>query len=211
MERIASLARAKGVPVHSVSFIELSRILGGDRHRGVLLQIDDEIPSPRGVLKTFLKNLESQQSLVVILDGITDPHNLGAILRTADQFAVDLVILPSHKAARETDTVASISSGASAWVPVSIETNLCNAMTLMKKEGFWIYGADLQGSLVTQVELSGRVGLVIGSEGGGIRQLVRKMCDGLIRIPSSGHVDSFNASVAAGILMYEARRQQGFT
>jgi 23S rRNA (guanosine2251-2'-O)-methyltransferase len=142
----------------------------------------------------------------MVLDGITDPQNLGAILRSADQFAAELVVIPSRRSARETETVSRVSSGASVYVPLAIVPNIATALERLKESGFWIYGADIAGEPLDRVSFSEKACLVMGSEGFGMRRLVREKCDHLIRIPASGHVDSFNVSVAAGILMFEVNR-----
>lgn len=204
---LIDLAESSGVRVVFASAKEMHRSFGRIEHRGAVLNLEGRT----GIsLKSVLKKLSEPQQLVVVLDSITDPHNLGAILRSADQFSVDAVVVPSHGSAKETEAVAGVSAGASAWVTVAVEPNIKNAIDLLKKEGFWVYGADMQGEPITQIQLDGKIAIVLGSEGKGLRRLVRERCDGLISIPSSGHVDSFNVSVAAGIFMYEARRQQGY-
>ncbi len=207
LKHLIDLAERSGVRVVFASAEEMHRSLGRGEHRGAVLNLEDSA----GVsLKTTLKQLREPQQLVLVLDSITDPHNLGAILRSADQFSVDAVVISAHRSAKETETVAGVSAGASAWVTVTVESNIRNAIDLLKKEGFWVFGADMQGDPITQIRLEGQIAIVLGSEGNGLRRLVRESCDRLISIPSSGHVDSFNVSVAASILMYEVRRQQGY-
>ncbi len=213
-EALAGLARERRIPVRAVTDEELDRLCGVGRHRGAALQLE-RAPAPPGAgglgsLEEALDGLTGEQVLVLFLDEITDPHNLGAILRSADQFAADLVVVPAHGAARETETVSRVSAGASAHVPLRTVANLAQAMDGCKQRGFWIYGAEAGGDPVDRVDLKGRVGLVMGSEGKGLRRLVRERCDRMIAIPAAGGVQSFNVSVAAGILMYEIRRQQGF-
>jgi 23S rRNA (guanosine2251-2'-O)-methyltransferase len=147
--------------------------------------------------------------MVLALDGITDVHNLGALMRSADLFNADAVIVPGHRSAKDSDVVAKISSGASAFVPLFEVTNLVRTLGRLKDAGFWIYGADTDGQPAPRTNLAGNTALVLGSEGRGISRLVRETCDALVCIPARGHVDSFNVSVAGGILMYEIRRQQG--
>ena len=161
-------------------------------------------------LRERLAEISSPSALILLLDEISDPRNLGAILRSADQFRVELVILPTRRAARETQAVVQTSAGASLYVPVASVPNLAAGLEAAKEAGFWVYGADLGGRRLDSVSFEGRVALVLGSEGAGLRRLVRERCDALVRIPSGGHVDSLNVSVAAGILMYEIRRQQDF-
>lgn len=146
-------------------------------------------------------------TLVIILDHIEDPHNYGAIIRSADAFGADLVVVPERRAAPQTDVVARASAGALAWVPTATVTNLARAVEKLKKAGFWVWAADMDGTPLPQADLKGRVALVLGSEGSGVSRLVRDLCDGAVSVPMTGHVDSFNVSVAAAICMYEVRRR----
>jgi 23S rRNA (guanosine2251-2'-O)-methyltransferase len=159
--------------------------------------------------EAFLRAAESKdESLVVVLDHLSDPHNFGAILRSADQFGADLVLCPSARSVRETDTVFSSSAGAAAWVPQAYVPNLAQALAGLKMAGFWVYGADMGGRPAWELDLSGKVALVLGSEGGGLGRLLAKTADALVGLPALGHVDSLNVSVAAGILMYEVLRRR---
>ena len=141
-----------------------------------------------------------------MLDGITDPHNLGAILRSADQFGVDLVIIPERRSVQANETVQKVSSGAAQYVKMSVVTNLSREIAYLKENGFWVYGADMSGNSSYEEKFSKRSVIVMGSEGDGISQLVRKNCDYITSIPMQGHIDSLNVSVATGILLYEYRR-----
>jgi 23S rRNA (guanosine2251-2'-O)-methyltransferase len=208
--QIQKLAEKKGVPVSEVDDAELTRLCGSEAHRGILLALERPSSSQRSSLKHHLQDLEGDKSLVLVLDGITDPQNLGAILRSADQFGVQLVIIPSRRSAQENQTVSKVSSGASEYVPLAVVPNIVSSLETLKEQGFWIFGADADGQSTGALDLKGKVCIVLGSEGDGMHRLVRERCDFLVSIPSSGHVDSFNVSVAAGILMFEARRQQGF-
>jgi 23S rRNA (guanosine2251-2'-O)-methyltransferase len=147
---------------------------------------------------------------VVILDGITDPHNLGAVLRSADQFGVDLVVLPERRSAHLGDTVSRTSAGADRWVRTAAATNVSRAIAALQERGFWVYGADVEGAPAHTIDLTGNVALVFGREGEGLHRLVRESCDQLLCIPTTGKIDSLNVSVSAGILLYEVRRQAGF-
>jgi 23S rRNA (guanosine2251-2'-O)-methyltransferase len=211
--RLEELAAGSGVPVRTLERRELDRIAGAG-HRGAVLRLEELPGAPSGpgagTLAERLEALPGADALLLLLDGLSDPHNLGAILRSADQFAVDLLVLTSRRSVQATATVLRTSSGASLYVPVASVPNLVRAMELAKKSGFWIYGADLGGERLDRVRFESRTALVLGGEGWGLRRLVRERCDALVRIPARGHVDSFNVSVAAGILMYEIRRQQGF-
>jgi len=204
---IEALARSRGIAVQEVSSSELTR-LGGEEARGAVFI--GRVP-PAGLpesLDEFLEAFDAETGLVVVLDGITDPHNLGAIIRSADQFEADLVITRERRAAGDTATLARTSAGAAAHVPRVTVANIAHSVERLQARGFWVYGAAAEGRALWEVELSGRAALVLGSEGEGVSRLVRERCDELVSIPAGGHVDSLNVSVAAGILMYEARRRQ---
>jgi 23S rRNA (guanosine2251-2'-O)-methyltransferase len=143
------------------------------------------------------------------LDSITDPHNLGAILRSADKFEADLVITTERGAAGETETVAKTSAGASVWVPLLTVTNLVRTLKDLKTAGYWVYGARMDGQAAWDTAFTPKTVLVLGSEGKGLRRLVEESCDYFVGIPAGGHVDSFNVSVAAALLLYEFRRKGG--
>lgn len=204
---LIALARSVKAEIRECAEEELTRLCGRGDHRGAALELDAVGPEAER-LDAFLERLEAPQALVLVLDGITDPHNLGAILRSADQFQADLVILPNRRSARETETVARTSAGANVYVPVALVPNVTRALDALKQKGFWIYGADANGSPLAKTALTGRTALVLGSEGEGIHRLVAEHCDAMIAIPTRGHIASLNVSVAAGILLYEARRQQ---
>ncbi|MDR0464540.1 MAG: 23S rRNA (guanosine(2251)-2'-O)-methyltransferase RlmB [Treponema sp.] len=182
-------------------------------NRGIALQVfEDSGERQTGIsLENFLTDIDDQKNknaLVLILDEITDPHNYGAILRSCDQFAVDLVISRSRRNAKHAAILSQTSAGAVSWVAQAETPNLVRAAEDLKEAGFWIYGADMEGEPVYKKDLCGRTALVMGGEGSGISRLLRERCDGFIGIPSSGKIDSLNVSVAAGILLYEARRQK---
>jgi len=211
--QLEELARKKKIPVEKVSPGDLDRMCGKNEHKGAALRVRMK-QSASGIryadVKNFLRqNQEKQQLLVVLLDGITDPHNYGAILRSADQFGADLVITPEKRSVGINATVAKVSVGAHAWVPTLQVTNPGRALEELKENGFWIYGADMGGGTAPETDLTGRTVLVLGSEGSGVSRLIREKCDTMVCIPTSGHVDSLNVSVAAGILMYEVVRQRG--
>ncbi len=220
---LKELARVKKVPVrHAVDSQELAAGCGlstvdAEAARGAVLllaEVDgggDVADGERAISWSQLGRLIAslgENSLVVVLDGITDAHNLGAILRSADQFAAGLVVVPAHGTARMTETVGRISAGAAAHVSLVEVKNLARAVELLKEGGFWVYGAEGGGESVSTCRFAGKSALVMGSEGSGIGRLLRERCDKLVAIPTRGHIDSLNVSVAAGILMYEIRRQQ---
>lgn len=210
IQKLREAAESRGVAVSEVEEGELTRLCGTDSHRGAVLVLSRAPASLQKDLRHLLSALTAETALVLVLDSITDPQNLGAILRSADQFSTDIVVIPSRHSAQETQTVAKVSAGASAYVPLAVVPNIPTALELLKEKGFWIYGADTEGETTDKLDLSGKVCLVLGSEGTGMRRLIREKCDQLVRIPAAGHVDSFNVSVATGILLFETRRQQGF-
>jgi len=205
---IALIAEKQGIKVVTAEQKELDRLSGGSENRGAVLVIQEKALKKIKYtsVKNFLDNFDREESIVLLLDGITDPHNFGAILRSADQLGIDLVITPGRRSASDSPTVRKTSAGASEYVPV-VEDNLARSMDLLKKKGFWIFGADMSGRDCWSLNLKGKTALILGSEGSGISKLLAQKCDSLIKIPSSGRVDSFNVSVAAGILMYETVRQ----
>ncbi len=205
---IVDLARKSGIPIDRVTTAELDRICSSKDHRGIAFIVEEEGASPVQSLDDFLNNLSAETSLVVILDGITDPHNFGAILRSCDLFRVDLVITQTRRSAGFSQTVAKTSAGASAFVPVAFVSNLPGAMKSLQREGFWIYGADMRGKSADEIDLSGKCAIVMGGEGKGMGRLVADTCDGVIGIHTEGNIDSLNVSVATGILLYEADRQR---
>jgi 23S rRNA (guanosine2251-2'-O)-methyltransferase len=188
-------------------------------NRGIALQVPEHGFGNAGrtdiSLENFIADLQNKEQegvrsdvLVLILDEITDPHNYGAILRCCDQFAVDLVVSRNRRNAKHAAIISQTSAGAVSWVAQAETPNLVRAMEDLKEAGFWIYGADMDGEAVYKKDLSGRIALVLGGEGAGISRLVYEKCDGFVGIPSSGRIDSLNVSVAAGILLYEAKRQR---
>ena len=152
---------------------------------------------------------ESAVETVLILDKITDPHNVGAIIRSCDQFGASLVIIPEHNSASNiasNEIICRSSAGASAWVPVAIVKNLVRAAEQLKEAGFWIYGADAGGQNITGLSFAQKSAIIMGSEGSGIDSLLQKKCDTIVSIPTCGKIDSLNVSVAAGVILYEVYR-----
>ncbi|MGL1894548.1 MAG: 23S rRNA (guanosine(2251)-2'-O)-methyltransferase RlmB [Spirochaetaceae bacterium] len=206
---LKKMATVKEITVKNISIDEMDKM--DSNHRGFVLKLKStkQLHKREQVtFETFIEKFDKEQGLVVILDGITDPHNYGAILRSCDQFSADLVIIPSRRTASETPVVARVSAGAVNYVDVAVVTNLNRAIKQVKKAGFWIYGADMGGKSATDIDFKGRVAIIMGSEGSGMHEKVKESCDGIVSIPTTGNVDSLNVSVAAGILMYEVKRQQ---
>ncbi|WP_315329657.1 23S rRNA (guanosine(2251)-2'-O)-methyltransferase RlmB [Treponema socranskii] len=153
---------------------------------------------------------ENAYTTVLVLDSVTDPHNVGAIIRSCDQFGTSLVILPQARSANDithNEVIARSSAGAAAWVPVSIVPNAVRAVQRLKDAGFWVYGADAGGESIDSVDFARRAVIVMGSEGKGISPLLVKQCDAIVSIPTCGKIDSLNVSVAAGVLLYERYRR----
>jgi len=209
VEGLVALAKKGNVAVREASDADLTKTAEGREHRGAVLVLPEGRKTRETTLEEFLASFDQDNGLVVLLDGVTDPQNYGAILRSADQFAADLVLIPARRSASDTPAVSAASAGAMAWVPHAVVTNLTRALGQLKEKGFWIYGADMAGTTVAQAKLTGKVALVLGSEGKGLSRLVRDTCDVVVSIPTRGRLDSLNVSVSAGILMYEVRRQQG--
>lgn len=185
-------------------------------HRGIVLQLpgnqkEESNQIEFSDLKIHLKNrisskTENKKSVVVILDSITDPHNVGAIIRSCDQFGADLVVLPARRgASTDSEIIGRSSAGASSWVPYMVVPNLIRVIELLKEEGYWIYGADAGGENLNDltVQKNDKVAIVMGSEGSGMSRIVRENCDKILSIPTCGKLDSLNVSVAAGILLYK--------
>ncbi|MDR1858518.1 MAG: 23S rRNA (guanosine(2251)-2'-O)-methyltransferase RlmB [Treponema sp.] len=205
---LVDLAVSCKVRVDRVGTFELDRLASDNR--GIALQVEDIArDNPSLSMEEFIGGIgERENALVLILDDITDPHNYGAILRCCDQFGVDLVISRNRRNARHAEVISKTSAGAVSWVPQAEIPNLVRAAEQLKDAGFWIYGTDMHGEPAYTKDLRGRVALAMGSEGAGISRLLREHCDGMVGIPSSGRIDSLNVSVAAGVLLYEVRRQR---
>jgi len=202
---VASKAAVKRVPVKRVPRQRIEELARGGAHQGVAARVG---PYPYSSLKEILATTEP---LVIVLDSVTDPHNLGAVLRAADGAGASGVVLPKDRAVGVTSAAVKASAGASEHVPVARETNLRRALEKVKEAGIWAYAAEggAKASAYADLDLSGPVALVLGSEGQGIRRLVREGCDGAVYIPMHGVVSSLNVSVAAAVLLFEARRQHG--
>jgi len=206
---IIKLAQEHKIPINRTGTAELDR-LSAD-HRGILLETEDEKQEGGQItkLEDFINELgEQKEVLVVILDEITDPHNYGAILRSCDQFGVNMVITRKRRTAKYAEVIANTSAGASAWVSAIETANLSRAIEILKDNGFWIYGADMEGEYAFTKDLRGRTAIILGGEGSGITRILKESCDALIAIPKKGRLDSLNVSVAAGVLLYEVIRQR---
>ena len=206
LQRLIQECRQNSIPVRFLPRVELDRLASSGSHQGVVAvtsskhyaDLDDVVAAKRGTY-----------SLVVVLDGIEDPHNLGAILRTADACGADGVLIPERRAAGITGTVAKVSAGASEHLPVAKVTNIARTLADLKAKGLWIVGLDERGQQsYEEIDYKMDCAVVLGAEGKGLHDLVSKKCDFLVSIPMLGKVPSLNVSVAAGVMLYEIVRQR---
>ncbi|MBN1140527.1 MAG: 23S rRNA (guanosine(2251)-2'-O)-methyltransferase RlmB [Deltaproteobacteria bacterium] len=209
LEELAALARKSNVPIRDLSRPELEALAGTPHHQGVVLVLEPFAYTPWEELLRRCRQGGKGNSLVLLLDSITDPRNFGAILRSADAAGCRGVIIPKDRSCPVTGVVHKASSGALAQLPVCRVTNLARAMEELKREGFWIYGLAAEGSTpLFGHDLKGDVALVVGCEGKGLRPQVRKACDAHLSIPMAGRVASLNVAVAASIALFEVVRQR---
>lgn len=205
VEKIIRLAEQRGVAVHRREKLDLTKMCASSHHQGIALEVEPFLYADLEDLLAAVATAES--ALLVVLDGIQDPHNLGALIRSAACAGALGVIIPRDRACGVTASAEKSSAGAVETLPVAQVTNISQALEAMKKVGCWVYGLDGEArSSLFQTKFSGRIALVIGGEGEGIRPLVRKQCDALMSIPHYGGVSSLNASVAGGIAMFEIAR-----
>src|SRR6201997_629419 len=206
LQRLIEDCRKLGIPVHFLQRTELDRMAGNAAHQGVVAvtsakqysDLDDIVGAKRG-----------QYSLVVVLDGVEDPHNLGAILRTANAAGADGVVIPERRAAGVTGTVTKASAGASEHLPIAKVTNIARTVEELKERNIWVVGLDERGTQTYDaLDYNMDCAVVLGAEGKGVHDLVRKKCDFLVSIPMLGKVSSLNVSVAAGVVLYEVVRQR---
>ncbi|MBF1050423.1 23S rRNA (guanosine(2251)-2'-O)-methyltransferase RlmB [Peptostreptococcus sp.] len=207
IKKILAMAKENKVIIQEVDRHKLDEMSESHAHQGVIAITSDyryydldeilEIPRQKG-----------KDPFFIILDGITDPHNLGSIIRTADAVGAHAVIIPKRRSVQITPIVAKASAGAVEYLPVCKVTNIVNTIKTLKENGLWIAAVDMDGQTFYQQNLGGPLGLVVGSEGEGISRLVKQNCDFTVSMPMSGNVTSLNASVAGGILLYEVYRQR---
>ena len=234
VKKILAAAKEAGITCEQTNDAELDKLVSGldeslRDHRGIVMEISGA-KKPAANLVDFDSWVKTHSGeagtngdadtngdagadekapsrcTVVILDSITDPHNVGAILRSCDQFGASLVVIPEHNSASDiagNEVIGRTSAGASAWVPVAIVNNLVRATELLKEAGFWVYGADAGGKNCRTIDFPAKSVLIMGSEGTGMSQLLEKQCDTIVSIPTCGKIDSLNVSVAAGVLLYE--------
>ncbi len=228
VKKILAAAKEAGIAAVQTEDSKLDQLVSGldeslRDHRGIVMEIKDGQTKAANLVDfdAWVKThsgtagtagaTEAARTTVVILDSITDPHNVGAILRSCDQFGVSLVVIPEHNSASDiagNEVIGRTSAGASAWVPVAIVNNLVRAAEQLKQAGFWIFGADAGGQNCCQIDFPAKSALIMGSEGTGIAALLEKQCDAIVSIPTCGKIDSLNVSVAAGVLLYELFARQ---
>jgi 23S rRNA (guanosine2251-2'-O)-methyltransferase len=197
-------AKKRGIPVEQVSQAMLDRL--DPENKGIILAVSASAARPGTSLEEFLSD-PPDRALVLVLDHIEDPHNFGAILRSADAFGASLVVAPLRRASPLSEAATRASAGAAAWVPLVFVQNLADAVRRLKNAGFWVYAADMGGEALPGLELPARSCFVLGNEGEGVSRLLSQLADGSISIPMKGHVDSLNVSVAAALVMYEFSRK----
>jgi 23S rRNA (guanosine2251-2'-O)-methyltransferase len=207
---LVQLARSLHVPIHVQPLASLDRLVPGGRHQGIVaFAAAKAYQTEESILARAAER--NEPPLLVILDGVEDPHNLGAVLRTAEGAGVHGVFIPERRAVGLTSVVAKVSAGAIDHIPVARVTNMSRLLESLKAVGVWIYGVEPSATkLFTDVELRGPVGLVFGGEGMGIRPGVLQHCDERIHIPMKGHVQSLNVSASAAVVLFEVVRQRGF-
>jgi 23S rRNA (guanosine2251-2'-O)-methyltransferase len=209
LEDLLEQAAAARIPVTRMARVELDRLLPGACHQGVIAMLQGRVRTwTEADLPVLLAGLD-EPAFLLVLDGVQDPHNLGACLRTADAAGVHAVILPRDRAVGVTPVVHKVASGAVESVPLVTVTNLARTLRWLREAGVWIYGTDDAGGQdLYTADLSGPSAFVLGAEGRGMRRLTREHCDYLLTIPMAGQVSSLNVSVAAGVLLFEALRQR---
>lgn len=221
VKKILAAAKEAGIPCSQADDRALDGLVQvlpetSRDHRGIVLCLSGDQAKTKNLvdfeqwLSASRAKPEDERQTVVVLDSVTDPHNVGAIIRSCDQFGASLVVIPERRGAKDVENnevIARSSAGSSAWIPVAVVSNLVRTVQLLKENGFWSYGADAGGENVTKMKFAPRSVIVMGSEGSGIARLLKEQCDSIVSIPTCGKIDSLNVSVAAGVLLYENYRQ----
>jgi 23S rRNA (guanosine2251-2'-O)-methyltransferase len=206
VQRVIDACRAGGIPVRLVAREQLDRLANGGRHQGVVAVTTEKRYSD---IADLIAQRRGRHALIVVLDGVEDPHNLGAVIRTADAAGADGIIIPERRASGVTATVARASAGAAEHLPIARVTNINRALEELKTENVWTVGLDERAQQsYDAMDYNLDCALVLGAEGHGLHELVRKRCDFLVNIPMLGKVPSLNISVAAGVVLYEVVRQR---
>lgn len=206
-EELKQLAVEHSVPIQWVPKSKLDVLTDKAVHQGIVLGVSPYEYLGLPELLSIVQK-KTNEPVLLILDGLEDPHNFGSILRTADATGIDGVIIPKHRAVGVTSIVAKTSTGAVEHMPIARVTNLVQAVQELKKAGYWVFGTDMSGTDFRQWKVDGKIALIIGNEGKGMSPLLKKEVDELLTIPMKGHVQSLNAGVAAGLLMYEVFRKR---
>ena len=207
LKKIVGMAKDKRLPVQFVDKNVLDRLAGGGVHQGIIAYVSQYQYAELEDLLDRAKE-RSEDPCIIILDGIEDPHNLGAIMRTADGAGAHGIVIPKRRAVGITETVVKTSAGAVEYMPVVKVSNIAQTIDKLKDLGLWIAACDMDGRVYHEQDLKGSLALVIGAEGAGVSRLVKEKCDFVVSIPMAGKISSLNASNAAAILMYEVRRQR---
>lgn len=206
-DRVRKLAKENGIPVELVPKRDIDKLAPGENHQGIVaFASSHEYASVDDILAAA--DSKGEAPFIVVLDGIEDPHNLGAILRSAECAGAHGVIVPKRNACGLTETVAKSSAGAIEYVPCAKVTNIARTLEALKERGIWIYACDMDGTTYYEQDMKGPCAIVIGAEGKGISRLVKEKCDFTVSMPLMGRIQSLNASNAACVLMYEIRRQR---
>jgi len=207
IKKIVAMASEKKIPIHYSDRNALDRAANGENHQGVVASVSAAVNSEVEDILA-LAATRKEDPFIVILDGIEDPHNLGAIIRTAECAGAHGVVIPKRRASGITETVAKTSAGAVEYMLCARVSNIAQTIDKLKSLGVWIAACDMSGTSLFQSNLKGPMGIVIGNEGSGIGKLVREKCDFVVSIPMKGHIGSLNASNAAAVMLYEVRRQR---
>lgn len=204
---IVAKCKSRGILIKEISPQKLDYYCGGANHQGVAVMFAaQEYSTPEEILE--VAKIRGEKPFIIVCDEIEDPHNLGAIIRTAEACGVHGIIIPKRRSASLNATVAKSASGALEYMKVARVTNIPNTIDFLKNQGVWVFGADMDGEDYTNTDFDTPCALVIGNEGKGIGTLTAKKCDGIISLPMCGKINSLNASVAAGVLMYEVVRKR---
>ena len=207
LSQIFGLAKDRKIPVSYIDHRAMEQLAGGGNHQGVAAQITDfEYCSVDDIIA--LAEERGEKLLIVLLDGITDPHNLGAIIRSAECFGAHGIVIPRHRSVSVNDTVVKVASGATEHMLVAKVTNINDTIRELKERNVWVYACAFDGKPPKCADFKDNTAIVVGSEGDGIKRLTKELCDDTVTIPEFGKINSLNASVAAGVVLYEAARQR---
>ena len=207
VNRLINDVKKTGTIIKFVERDELDKMAETRSHQGIIAEVEDYRYVEVSDIIDYAKS-KGEEPFIVLLDEIEDPHNFGAIIRSAECVGVHGIIIKNRNQAMVTATVVSTSAGASEYMKIARVTNLSKTIDELKNDGMWFACADMDGSPMTETNLKGSIGLVVGNEGNGVSRLVKEKCDFVVKIPMKGHIDSLNVSVATGVLLYEINRQR---